>query len=52
MLETIIAKLLYYLGDNFGYDFEDLKTSCDLTQYEVERCEEIVADWQRERGMQ
>lgn len=51
MLKTIIAKLLYYLGDNFGYDFEDLKTSCDLTRDEVERCEEIVADWQKEHGM-
>lgn len=50
MLENIIAKLLFYLGDNFGYDFEDLKTSCNLTQYEAERCEEISAEWQREHG--
>ena len=51
MLEEIIAKLLYYLGDNYGYDFEDLKTSCGLTQYETERCEEILADWQKEHSL-
>lgn len=44
MLESIIAKLCSHLGDIYGYDYEDLKQSCDLTDYEVERIKEIVED--------
>ena len=42
MLETIIAKLLNYLGDTCGFDYDDLQHSCDLTFDEMNRCKEIV----------
>lgn len=44
MLETIICKLAFYLGDICGLDFDDLKDCCDLTDCEVERVKEIVED--------
>lgn len=44
MLESIIAKLCFLLGNNYGYDYEDLKQECNLTDYEVERIKEIVED--------
>lgn len=44
MLETIIKKLAFYLGNNYGFDYEDLKQSCGLTDYEAERVKEIVED--------
>lgn len=43
MLESIIAKLLFILGDHYGYDWEDLKNE-GFTDYEVERCKEIKED--------
>lgn len=44
MLETIIKKLAFYLGNNYGLDYDDLKDCCDLTDYEIERVKEIVED--------
>lgn len=44
MLETIIAKLCNYLGDIYGMDYDDLKYSCNLTDYEIERVKEIVEE--------
>lgn len=44
MLEAIIAKLCFYLGDVCGLDYNDLKASCKLTDYEIERVIEIVED--------
>lgn len=44
MLETIIAKLCHYLGDIYGFDYDDLKESCGLDDYEIERIKEIVED--------
>jgi hypothetical protein len=44
MLEAIIAKLCNYLGDIYGFDYEDLKQCCGLTDYEIERIKEIVED--------
>jgi hypothetical protein len=44
MNESIIAKLCNYLGDIYGFDYDDLKHSCGLTDYEVERVKEIVKD--------
>lgn len=46
MLESIIAKLCNYLGDICGLDYDDLKHSCNLTDYEIERVKEIVEDKQ------
>lgn len=43
MLESIITKLLFILGDQYGYDWDDLKDA-GLTDYEVERCKEIKED--------
>lgn len=44
MLESIIRKLCNYLGDTYGLDYEDLKYSCDLDNYEIERVKEIIED--------
>lgn len=44
MLESIIRKLCNYLGDNCGLDYDDLRYSCNLTDYEIERIKEIVED--------
>lgn len=44
MLEAIIAKLCNYLGDIYGFDYDDLQHSCNLTPSEVERVKEIVED--------
>lgn len=44
MLESIIKKLCNYLGDSYGLDYEDLRQSCNLTNYEIERLKEIVED--------
>lgn len=44
MLETIIAKLCAYLGDVYGWEYDDLKENCGLTDYEIERVKEIVED--------
>ena len=44
MLETIIAKLCNYLGNSYGFDYDDLRHCCGLTQSEVERVQEIVED--------
>jgi hypothetical protein len=38
MAEEIISKLLNYLGDNYGLDYDDL----GLTDEEIEYCKEIV----------
>ena len=43
MLESIIAKLLFILGNQYGYEYDDLRDS-GLTEYEVQRCKEIVED--------
>lgn len=43
MLESIIAKLLFILGDQYGYDWDDLKNE-GFTDYEIERCKEIKED--------
>lgn len=44
MLESIIAKLCCYLGDIYGFDYEDLKYTCGLNEYELERVVEIMED--------
>lgn len=44
MLESIIAKLCNYLGDIYGFDYDDLEQVCGLDKYEVERVKEIVED--------
>ena len=44
MLENIIRKLCNYLGDNYGFDYDDLMHSCNLSQYEIECIREIVED--------
>ena len=44
MLESIIAKLCNYLGDIYGWDYDDLRHSCGLTSDEIERVKEIVED--------
>lgn len=43
MLESIIAKLLFILGNNYSYDWDDLKNE-GFTDYEIERCKEIKED--------
>ena len=43
MLESIISKLLFILGDQYGYDWDDLKDA-GLTDYEIEYCKEIKED--------
>ena len=47
MLESIIAKLCHYLGDVNGWDYDDLRYCCHLTEYEIERVKEIVEDAKR-----
>ena len=42
MLETIIAKLCFHLGNAYGYDYQDLVNECDFTPYEIERIKEIL----------
>jgi hypothetical protein len=44
MLESIIAKLCNYLGDIYGFDYEDLKQCCGLTDYEIDAVKEIIED--------
>ena len=44
MLESIICKLLHYLGDNYGLDYDDLKYSLDLTDYEIEYIKQLLED--------
>ena len=44
MLEAIIAKLCNYLGDIYGWDYDDLQHCAGLTNSEVERVKEIVED--------
>lgn len=44
MLEAIIAKLCNYLGDIYGFDYDDLQQSCGLTSSEIEAVKEIVED--------
>lgn len=44
MLEDIIRKLCNYLGDAYGFDYEDLKHSCNLTDYEIEYIKDIVEE--------
>ena len=44
MLESIITKLCNYLGDIYGMDYEDLKYSCGLNDYEVERVKELMEE--------
>ena len=48
MLEDIIAKFMFYLGDIYGMDWDDLKHCLNLTDYEIERCKEIVEDYNNE----
>lgn len=45
MLEEIISKCLFYLGNALGFDWIDLKYSLNLTDYEIERCKEIVEEY-------
>ena len=42
MLERIIAKLCLYFGDECGWDYDDLKENCDLTDREIEIIKRIV----------
>ena len=44
MLESIVAKLCFLLGNSYGYDYDDLKNECNLTDYEIERVKEIMED--------
>ena len=44
MLEAIIRKLCNYLGDTYGFDYEDLKYSCNLTDYEIEYIKDIMEE--------
>ena len=49
MLESIIAKCLFYLGNVYGMDWEDLKHTLNFTDYEVERCKELVEEYNNDR---
>lgn len=49
MLETIIAKICCYLGDIQGWDYDDLKYTCGLTDSEIKCVKEIVEDRQHVR---
>ena len=49
MLESIICKCLFYLGNVYGMDWEDLKHCLNFTNDEVERCKELVEDYNNER---
>ena len=49
MLESIIAKCLFYLGNAWGFDWDDLKRAVNLTNDELERCKEIVEEYNNER---
>ena len=44
MLKTIITKLCAYLGDTQGFEYDDLKENCGLTDHEIETIKEIVED--------
>lgn len=44
MLESIIAKICNFLGDVYGFEYEDLQRSCGLTTAEVTAVREIVED--------
>lgn len=44
MLETIIRRLLTYLGDHMGFDYDDLQNSVGLTAIQVLTCKEIMED--------
>lgn len=44
MLEEIICKLLNYLGDSCGMDYDDLHYAVGLTNQEVDRCKELVEE--------
>lgn len=44
MLETIILKLLNYLGDNYGFDCDDLQYSVGLNNDEVDRCRDLIRE--------
>lgn len=44
MLEQIIVKLLNYLGDSCGFDYDDCKYAAGLTDQEVERCKELIEE--------
>lgn len=44
MLETIILKLLNYLGDSCGFDYVDLRYAVELNDDEIERCKELVEE--------
>lgn len=44
MLEEIICKLLNYLGDYCGFDWDDCKYSLGLTDQEIERCKELIEE--------
>lgn len=44
MLETIIKKMAYYLGDVCGVDYDDLYYTVGLTHDEIDRVKEIVED--------
>lgn len=44
MLEQIILKLLNYLGDYCGFDWDDCKHSLGLTDQEIERCKELIEE--------
>ena len=44
MLEGIICKLLNYLGDYCGIDYDDLYYTVRLTTQEVDECKEIIEE--------
>ena len=42
MNETILIKMLNYLGDACGFEYDDLKYAIGLTDIEIEHCKNLL----------